>query len=331
MAREFRVGLRTVQRWLARAGDGSLDAVDWSSRSSRPHRGERTAPGLEDLILELRRELRETSILGEYGAAAIRRALVEAEQPGPLPSVRTIGRILERRGALDHRGRVRRPPPPVGWYLPDLAARVVELDSFDVIEGLRLRGGRNLDVLTAISLHGALPAAWVEPGVSSRSTVRALSDHWRAAGLPGYAQFDNDPRFYGSHANPDVFGPVVRLCLGLGVVPVFAPARDRLPGRRRELQRSLAGEGVEPLLERGPGRAGDPLGALCRRAPAPSRGQDRVRPRPTTDPGGLAAGPAGGAPGAARLPAPDELDRDGERLRAHLRSRRELALPARPG
>lgn len=226
MAREFRVGLRTVQRWLARAGDQSLDAVDWSSRPSRPHRVERTDPGLEDLILELRRELRETSILGEYGAVAIRRALVEAGQPGPLPSVRTIGRILDRRGALDRRGRVRRPPPPVGWYLPDVAARAVELDSFDVIEGLRLRGGRNLDVLTAISLHGALPAAWVEPGVSSRTTVRALADHWRAVGLPGYAQFDNDGRFYGSHANPDVFGPVVRLCLGLGVVPVFAPPHE---------------------------------------------------------------------------------------------------------
>ena len=226
MAREFRVSLRTVQRWLARAGDEPLDTVDWSSRSSRPHRVERTRVELEDLILELRRELRETSILGEYGAVAIQRALVYHELPRPVPSVRTIGRILERRGALDARRRVRRPAPPAGWYLPDLAARTVELDSFDVIEGLRLRGGLHLDVLTAISLHGALSAAWVQSGVSAASTSRALSDHWRSVGLPGYVQFDNDARFYGSHAKPDVFGPVVRLCLALGVVPVFVPPRE---------------------------------------------------------------------------------------------------------
>jgi hypothetical protein len=181
---------------------------------------------LEDLVIEVRRELRETSILGEYGAIAIHRELIGRGLGAATPSVRTIGRILERRGALDARARVRRPAPPAGWYLPDLMARTVELDSVDIIEGLRLRGGRHLDVLTAISLHGALPAAWVRPAVNSVSTLRALADHWQSVGLPGYAQFDNDPRFYGSHANPDVFGPVVRLCLELRVVPVFVPPRE---------------------------------------------------------------------------------------------------------
>lgn len=184
----------------------------------------RTAFEIEDLILDVRRALRAESVLGEYGPAAIRRALEALpEPPAPLPAIRTIARILERRGALDATRRVRRPAPPAGWYLPSVRRRVVELDSFDVISGLRLQGGGDLDILTGISLHGGLAAAWPTLGVTARSTVDALAEHWRAVGLPGYAQFDNDTRFIGGNAHPNSIGPVIRFCLAAGVVPVFAP------------------------------------------------------------------------------------------------------------
>ena len=47
-----------------------------------------------------------------------------------------------------------------------------------------------------------------------------------AHGLPAYAQFDNDTIFQGAHVWPNTFGRVIRLCLQLGVVPVFAPPRE---------------------------------------------------------------------------------------------------------
>lgn len=220
-ARHFGVGVSTVQLWLGRAADRPLDEVDWSDRSSQPLRRTRTRPELEDLILDIRRRLREESILGEYGPAAIRREL--EERPGPLPALRTIARILERRGALDARQRVRRPAPPAGWYLPDVRERAVELDSFDVISGLRLQGGIGFDVLTGISLHGGLTATWVQSAVSGISTVGSLHEHWRSVGRPAYAQFDNDARFIGGQVNPNSIGAVIRFCLTVGVVPVFAP------------------------------------------------------------------------------------------------------------
>ena len=227
VARRFAVGLRTVQRWVDRAGDARLDRVDWSDRSRAPHRVRRTDPAVEIEILELRRRLREESVLGEYGAAAIRSVLVERADPNVVvPSLRTIGRILERRGGLDARRRIRRPAPPPGWYLPAVADRRVELDEIDVIEGLRLKGGFDFDVLTAISLHGGLCGAWQAPPVRWSVVVDALVDHWRVHGLPGYAQFDNDTRFAGSHGYTDFVSPVMRLCLGLGVTPVFAPPRE---------------------------------------------------------------------------------------------------------
>jgi hypothetical protein len=51
--------------------------------------------------------------------------------------------------------------------------------------------------------------------------VESLIGHWRALGLPGFAPFDHDPIFPGPHSRPDVVGRVSRLCLSLGVVPVF--------------------------------------------------------------------------------------------------------------
>lgn len=224
VGRSFGVSPATVGLWLRRAGHQPLERVDWSDRPSIPGRIRRTEVEVEDRILDVRRMLREESVLGEYGPAAIRRALAAMTEPcGPLPAIRTIARILDRRGALDAKRRVRRPAPPVGWYLPDVRRRLVELDSFDVISGLRLKGGLELDILTGISLHGGLVAVWPTAGVTSRSTVAALEEHWRSVGLPGYAQFDNDTRFIGGNRYPNSISLVIRYCLAMNVVPVFAP------------------------------------------------------------------------------------------------------------
>ena len=190
------MGLATVQLWLRRAGDAPLDAVDWEDRPSARRRSARTGEALETLVLATRRELREESILGEYGAEAIARALAgRPDLPGPLPSTRTIGRILRRGGALEQRSRVRRPGPPPGWYLPAVREREVELDSLDVIDGIFLEGRIPLDVLTAIALHGALRSAWPTSGLRSGHVAARLLERWRTFGVPGYAQFDNDSRF----------------------------------------------------------------------------------------------------------------------------------------
>ncbi len=105
--------------------------------------------------------------LGAIGADAIRQTLLN-QDVAKVPSVRTINRILGRRGALDGRKRTRRPPPPTGWYLPDVAQTLAELDSIDIVEGLVIKGGPHVEVLNAVSLHGGLTASWpVESPVTS--------------------------------------------------------------------------------------------------------------------------------------------------------------------
>lgn len=96
-----------------------------------------------------------------------------------------------------------------------------------MVEELVIKDGPQVEVLNGVSLHGGLAASWpVEAGVTARLVVESLSEHWRAFGLPGYAQFDNGTIFQGTHAHPDVIGRVRRLCLSLGVVPAFVVPRE---------------------------------------------------------------------------------------------------------
>src|SRR5262245_15644137 len=204
VARRFKLTLSTVQFWVARAGRQRLDRVDWADRRDGPRAPANRSPReLEDLVLSLRAELKDNSDLGEFGADAIRAALRERGLSPP-PARSTINRILERRGALDGRRRARRPAPPPGWYLPDLTTHRAELDSFDIVEGLVIKGGTRVEVLNATSLHGGSVSSWPMPLVTAKAAVEALIERWRADGLTAYAQFDNDTIFRGAHQHRDV-------------------------------------------------------------------------------------------------------------------------------
>ena len=84
-----------------------------------------------------------------------------------------------------------------------------------------------MEVLNAISLHGRLVGSWPQvASIKAVSVQQALIEHWKDVGLPDYVQFDNDTVFQGPHQHADVISRVMRLCLSLEVVPVFAPPRE---------------------------------------------------------------------------------------------------------
>ena len=198
VARRFAVSVSTVSLWVSHARGQSLAHVDFASgKPGLPWN--RTPANIEARILQTRSVLRQDSVLGEYGGAAIAAALM-AERRRPVAVSRaTIYRVLERRGALDAVHRQRRPAPPKGWYLPNLAHGDAEMDSFDFVEDLKIANGPLVCLLTGISVHGALADAWVMPQRQTTSTIEALLTRWQACGLPDYAQFDNDNVFQGPH------------------------------------------------------------------------------------------------------------------------------------
>lgn len=233
VSREFGVSVGTAVNWVSRARGKRIDRVQFQNR--KPGRAwNRTTSDMEQRILSIRNVLRKESVLGEYGPDAIGLALRHKKSLKPVPSRMTIYRVLARRGALDSVHRQRRPAPPKGWYLPDLACGRAELDTFDFIEDLTIAGGPLVDVLTGTSLHGALAEAWVMERPSARATLQALLERWRRDGLPTYAQFDNAAIFHGTNRSTDTVGRISRLCLALGVIPVFAPPRE--PGFQNAIE-----------------------------------------------------------------------------------------------
>lgn len=230
-ARQFRVSVSTVSFWVERVQGVRLERADFED--GKPGLAwNRTSAALERRILALRGELRN-SLLGECGAPTIR-ATLEARHARQVPSVATINRVLARHGAQDAAQRVRRPPPPKGWYLPAVATGEAELDCFDLIEDLKIANGPLISVLTGTALHGGLVDAWPLDPASAKAVLQCLVERWRREGLPDYAQFDNDTLFQGTHRFADSVGRVSRLCLALGIVVVFAPLRE--PGFQNAIE-----------------------------------------------------------------------------------------------
>lgn len=225
VAEKFGVGVATVALWVRRAQRQRLGRVERRDRPRAPHRARRADAAAEERVLRARRAPAEGGP-GAVGAGVVRRGLL-GEGLAPVPSVRATNRILGRRGALGGRRRTRRPAPPRGWYLPDVAGGEAGPDCADVAEGLAIKGGPQVEVLSRVALHGGLAAPWpVATPVTADATLGALVGHWREVGLPRYAQFDDDPTFRGTHRWPGALGRVVRLCLSLAVVPVFVPPAE---------------------------------------------------------------------------------------------------------
>ena len=234
VARRWGVSVGQVHYWVKRCHGQRLERADFGDRKRGPRRPwNRSAPALERRVLALRRELKQDSVLGEYGAAAIQRSLPHSPER-PVPALATIHRILVRWGAVDARRRCRRPPPPRGWYLPAVASGDADIDCFDVITDLKIKTGPWFSVLTATALQGGQVQAWPREQLQTATVVACLAGHWRELGRCTYAQFDNDTLFQGAHQFPDTLGRVSRFCLAVGVIPVFTPPRE--PGFQNAIE-----------------------------------------------------------------------------------------------
>lgn len=220
-ASRWQVAVSTVALWVKRARGKPLTNVVWADRSHRAHHNpQRSSVAVLQSIRRGRSYLKDRDALGEYGPAAIHRWLLG--QGLLAPSERTIARWLSKWG-VSGRERWRRPAPPKGWYLPEVAAGLAELDSADVVEGLRLARRGRIEVLNILGLWDGLADSHPAERISSQEVREALERRWRERGCPRYVQFDNDTIFTGAHVQRDYFGRLVHWCQCLGVVPVFTP------------------------------------------------------------------------------------------------------------
>ena len=206
-------------KWLKRFHEGG---PDWyRERSRKPFQvPTRTSGEIEEIVKYVRLELYNR---GEFcGSQAILWRL-EEENVQPLPSLRTIGRILARHG-LTHRRTGRYEPK--GKRYPALdAPHPGSVHQSDFVGPCYLRGPVRFYSLNTVDI--ATGRCGIEPVLRGKGTMAdSLWAIWLRLGIPKYLQVDNETVFYGSRKYPRGMGKLIRLCLPLGIEPCFIPMAE---------------------------------------------------------------------------------------------------------
>lgn len=206
-----------LYKWLARY---CSDDPNWiEEKSRRPQTNPTHTPfEIEQIVKSVRLDLYNH---GRFcGAQAIRWEL-EEQGISPLPSLRTINRILSRH-ELTHRRTGRYEPK--GRKYPALEATTVNsVHQSDFVGPRYLRGPTRFYSLNTVDL--ATGRCGIEPLIerNAQHTIDAFWAIWRRLGMPKHQQVDNEMVFYGSPTHPHGMGCLIRLCLLYNIELWFIP------------------------------------------------------------------------------------------------------------
>ncbi len=209
------------RRYLAFGVDGLYDLT----RACR-HVTRRIPPELERIILSIRRRLEAHGPPGNnyhlLGAAAIL-AEIKALNVRPLPSPRTIDRVLQRNGLTAPRVRLA-PLLPRQDYPGPRAQQSNQLHEADLVGPIYLKGRRQRYYIWVCkdAFDGAV---CLRLAYSRRmeEVLTFLGESWKALGRPAHVQLDNAREIAGWGPAARYLSRVIRLCLRFGVTPVFNP------------------------------------------------------------------------------------------------------------
>ncbi|MDW7646520.1 MAG: integrase core domain-containing protein [Desulfuromonadales bacterium] len=209
-----------LYKWVRRHADH--DDTWFSSLPKRPvSTGNRTPDEIVEIVKLVRLSLYNQDLF--CGAQAI---LWELEDLGvtPLPSLRTINRILNRND-LTHRRTGKYEPkgtpyPKLPALLPNQTHQMDMVGPCYLSGPIRFYGLNVIDAATArCGLHSSLSK-------SGQDVLDGTLAIWSRLGIPDNLQVDNALSFLGSPRYPRALSQFVRLCLLHGVEPWFVPMAE---------------------------------------------------------------------------------------------------------
>jgi putative transposase len=209
------------RRYLAFGVEGLYDLT----RTSR-HVARRIPPELERTILSIRRRLEAHAPPGNNyrltGASAIL-AELKALTVRPLPSLRTIDRVLQRNGLTAPRVRLA-PLLPRQEYPGPQAQQSNQLHEVDLVGPIYLKGQQQRYYIWACkdAFDGAV-CLRLAYSRQMDEVLAFLGECWKSLGRPAQVQFDNAREIVGWGHAARYLSRVIRLCLRFGVEPVFIP------------------------------------------------------------------------------------------------------------
>lgn len=242
-------------KWWRRCCTG--EAEWYHEHSRRPQTSpQRLVAAVEAQVVAVRQQLVREGLF--HGAQAILWEL-EDREVSPLPSVRTIGRILCRHALTRRRDRYIPKGTP---YPAPRADRPGLVQQTDFVGPCHLRGPVRFYSLNTVEI--ATNRCAVEPLAQrgGQHTVDALWASWCRLGMPRHQQVDNEMLFYGSPAHPRGMGMLIRLCLPLGIEPWFIPPAE--PWRNGVVEK-FNDHWRQQCLHRRPLATLEDVHAVCRR------------------------------------------------------------------
>lgn len=210
--------------WLYKWVERRLNEDDaWNE--SRPRQPlnvtNRTPKEIEEIVKIVRLNLYNQDLF--CGAQAI---LWELEDLGikPVPSLRTINRILSRNG-LTHRRTGKYEAKGTAYpKLPSLLPN--QSHQADLVGPCYLKGPvrfYGLNVVDTATVRCGLHSSLTKAGQDILDGFWAI---WKRLGMPDNIQIDNAMTFFGSPTHPRGMGPLIRLCLHHDVEPWFIPMAE---------------------------------------------------------------------------------------------------------
>lgn len=206
-------------KWLKRFKNGGPNWADGLPR--RPHYSpKKIDKTMEQAIIEKRQELEQT-LYSQIGALNLSWHL--GQQRNNLPSTATINRVIKRNNLTRKKPRY----TPKGVDYPGLEPTHSNfLHQFDPIGPRYLKSDGRFYSANIIDAYDRRCNINPMRAKTRKDITEALIRSWQILGIPTYLQMDNMLQTQGSHRHPHSFGLVIRLCLHLGIQPLFIPIKE---------------------------------------------------------------------------------------------------------
>jgi transposase InsO family protein len=212
--------------WRRYRALGPNGLFDLTRTTTQPRR---ITPEVERSILNIRRRLTSQVHPGTryslIGASSIL-AELQVLHIRPLPSLRTIERVLERNGITARKVRLA-PYLSRATYPKPQANTSNQLHEVDGVGPIYLKGNRQrYYILVCKDVYDGAVCLRIYRSRKMEVILDFLGECWKSLGLPAQVQFDNAREVAGWGPAARYLSRVLRLCLRFGVEPLLIP-----PGR----------------------------------------------------------------------------------------------------
>jgi len=125
----------------------------------------------------------------------------------------------------ERKPKIRKPPNPT---YPTLVCKAVnDVHQLDLKGPFYLEGSDKKHYLATLrDTYGKKVSVGALPDMKMETIIDFLVVSWQKMGRPRKLQMDNGLEFRGSNRYPRSLGKLLRVCLDLGVEPVFIPTHE---------------------------------------------------------------------------------------------------------